>query len=274
MQYDKTLAPSQTYTDTLSNIKGLVSDMFFTFRLSPVTTAPNSRINYNIDQYDILDSGGITIIGDQVKSDSDRFVSFPEKFGSRNSIYMPLYHYSFSEDIKLVVSNAVNLGNYYFSGFEQFRYITPASVTNAVITLTPNANPTAGSYRFVFTDPLTKDTEVSDPIAFNATAATMKQTVEAMPNFRGIITFNQPLSSGAVTATFSGAYSICADKIKASNLKILVENLTGTTSVTPSLSTPGVRGFVSGNYTINILSRTFAHLKLLPDGSIIIANTY
>lgn len=276
MQWDQTLSSSQQYTTILSGIKGLVTDVFLSFRLNPIATSPNSRVYYPVDSYDFLDAGGISIVNDQVKDPEDRFVFFPEKFGSRNSLYMPIYHYSFCEDIKLVVNNAVNLGSYYFTGYEQLRYNTPASVTNAVITLTPNANPTAGNYRLSWTDPLTGDTEITQQIPFNDTAANIKNALESLQNFRGVVTVSGPLSGGAITFTFSGAYSICARSILASHLVCIEDTITPTISVASSLSTPGVNGFVNSGsaYTINILARTFAHLKIKPSGDIEIANTY
>jgi hypothetical protein len=273
MQYQKTLAASQTYTDTLSNIKGLVSDIYLSFRQTPMTGS-NPRTYYNVQTYDLLDSGGITIIGDQIKSDFDRFIYWPEKFDSKSSTYMPIYNYSFAQDIESVIDSSNMLGMYYFTGYEQLRYVTDSPVTAPVITVTPNANPTAGSWRISWTDPLTNDTEVTPALAFNETAANIQSALQNLPNFRGTVTVSNPLSAGAVTFTFGGAYLICADQIKASNLQVLEVSLSPTVSVVSALTTPGVRGFTGSSYQVNILARTFASLKVKTDGSIVIANTY
>lgn len=161
------------------------------------------------------------------------------------------YMVPFCESIRGAYEGQMN-GYQQFSGERlQLALTLAAAPTQEVQTITvAAAAPNAGFYRFSFRG------ELSEPIAFNASAATMKSTFEALRSVasRNItVTFSAALSAGtSLTATFAHPETsgLQGDKIEVVSVGL---NTTGTMcNVTSAITTAGTSGIATGSYDINI----------------------
>lgn len=109
--------------------------------------------------------------------------------------------------------------------------------TNEVQVLTPTGTISGGTYT------LALDGKTTSSIAYNANAATIQAALEALANVdtSDIVVTGGPLSSGAITFTFSGS------NVKGCNVSQIVYtgSVTGGGSASMATTTAGVPGYIS-----------------------------
>lgn len=115
----------------------------------------------------------------------------------------------------------------------------PTDAVSEVQRLTPTGTIEGGTFTVTF------DSEETDPIAWNATAAAIEAALEALSNIGtgGVVCAGGPINSAFVSITFAGALS----GLPQSEVTVDDALLTGTDPViTPTTTTAGVRGTYRG----------------------------
>ena len=192
---------------------------------------------------------------------------FVEMTGSHN--IQGLYILPFCEDIHKSVAGQMN-GWFQFYGQRCDLVLTPDSAGTAevhAVDLGVTA-PDDGQYAFQVNG------EVSDYLAYNATTATMKSTLEAMTEIssRGYtVTCSAAATNGSFNITFDqNRDGRVSDELGV--IKVISNNLNdGGVEAAPStsVSTYGKKGFASGsNYQVEIFAMKFVELCIDKNGKI------
>lgn len=124
-----TLAASTGYTMVLSGISGLVSGLFITLRSATITAANQVTYLQQLDQIDIQESNGTSMIGSYKRSNLDFLDEYAESFKNVFGSNSGFYFISFSEDIVGDVKSGNTLGNHIMNGFQKLAFTTLSTLT-------------------------------------------------------------------------------------------------------------------------------------------------
>jgi len=269
LQADKLEFLSQTITAgtnfklDLSSFKGDCPFMLFAIR-SNSTSATSNAILKTLGlgegaSCDVLDPSGSSVLGSgtavRVKLLEDRVSQHVP--GTDIMKYRRWYVIPFCESV-YKAAQGVDCGSFNFNGGKYMLSITPAAAgTSCVQTINLAAGScTQGVYQLEYKG------EVTDPLAYNASASTIKSTLEALQAF-------QEHPAGPLTVTASGALSSDATLTFASNMpppnahddssyqvKLVNTNMATTTttisfdSAATENTTAGVAGWTTGTYDV------------------------
>lgn len=221
-------------------------------------------------QYTLLDQSSNDLYGgSQLEYGLIRYLESPKFYSGTIFREKPLIPFFFSDPRDYFIAD-VTTGSFHFTNKERIRLVPAAANTNCVLTLTPSATATQGSYRIFFRDPITGESGITDPLAYNANAAAIKAAIEGTAACRGTVTANQALNAGAVTLTFSGLYAgvdFHRDDVAAFGSNLCDTNDADVT-VTTSKTTAGVSGFVGGTYNVDFYAYKLKHIVFKTDGKI------
>ena len=163
----------------------------------------------------------------------------------------------------------VKYGAYPFDGNNNLSLNLVAAGTNEIVTLTATgaAGVDGGSFVVAWSTP-DGGTCYSAPIAFDATTAVIKSTIEAMPNFRGVVTAGGSVVT-AVTLTFSGHYGNRPLFASAHQLQCLGNTLAATAvlqGIQATVTTPGLFGMTTGTKILDLHAYPTAFVTLKAGG--------
>lgn len=264
--WTQTFTANQRYTFNTSGIRGDV--VFALFGLRPPNTATGgikNQLNFQqISQYQLQDSEGNGVSGQQFEADIfSREVLYPMRFLGNASQRMFLYHLLFGSADYTAIS-LINIGHkagaYTFDTHDNLIIDTPPAGTNEVITFTPNAAATAGTWTIFWKTPF--GSSLSEPLGFNATNAEVQAEMDKMEFFPGTFTVTGPAFNvgGARTWTAGGILGnkpLLRDEYQIT----ILSNMTGggpiPITLFRTLVTPGVFGITSGSsYTLDFWAWT------------------
>jgi hypothetical protein len=221
-------------------------------------------------QYTLLDQSSNDLYGgSQLEYGLVRYLETPKYYSGTLFREKPLIPFFFSDPRDYFAAD-VTTGSFHFTSKEHLRIVPAAAAVNCVLTLTPSGTAVSGSWRIFFRDPITGESGMTDPLAYNANAAAIKAAIEGTAACRGTVTANQALSSGAVTLTFSGLYAgvdFHKDDVAAFGSNLLTSGPADVT-ITTSKTTAGVSGFVGGTYNVDFYAYRLKHIVYKADGKI------
>ena len=141
-------------------------------------------------------------------------------------------------------------GNYPFTTHETATIVMPGSGTSEVVTVTNAAGPgTAGNFAIMFTSP--EATCITQPLAYNTSAANIALALEELPNFQGSCTVaGSAGASTSFTITYAGNYENQPMFSRGYALTALPLTLNASGTACPlsaAVTTTGVIGINSGS---------------------------
>lgn len=273
MSWSQTFNASSQYVFQTSGIIGDVTCLFAALRAG--NTGSSQYFFIPLTSYQIQDSAGIPITGANfVTGDFGRWCHTPRwSLGTwMQDRRINLWNFS-SKNSGIVefLTMGRKSGAYGFSGNESLVINTCAAGTSEVLTLaTGDATaPTGGSYQISFMDEWGYE-HYTNPIAFNASAATIKAAIELLPNFEGTVTVSAALSAtGSITVTYGGVYANRAMKGRGYYLQVCAAGLFNATigqGVLTTVTTPGVTGMTSGaTHYLDVIAYTSSILSVSSD---------
>lgn len=256
-QTSQTLTQAQQYLFDLTGLEGNVSHGFFLVRSTGVSNTNNGFMNLvsigeNSGTYDLQDQSGKSVWGGgtPIRWTQARNQIWAEHFTNALTKYKAFHFFTFADSICKSMKGEM-CGYYPFKSSEKmFFAITPGpTYVNEVHTITAAAGSnTQGQYRISFRG------ELSNPLAYNANAATIKTAIEAMRNcLRDGIT----VTASAALGVSGGTLTIASNQIGTTGQDLFqaVGNVavyaTGATdTLTTTVTTSGNSGFTSGTYDI------------------------
>jgi hypothetical protein len=267
-QWNLTLNASTTYTLDLSSIKGDVVSIWFYIR--DANPALESVIHFiPVESFQYKNSEGAPITGQQLVTDDFlRHIRCPKQFLGRFFRDRHVYPFIFSESDRAflsLVNIGLKLGAYPFTTNERLTFTTTNAGVNEVITVTPGAAATSGTFQMMFITP--EGSAITPPLAYNATAAVIKNAIENLDIFQGTITVSAPFNTtGPKTLTYGGHYRNRPMQQRGYNLIPLFNNMLNAGALVPvssQVTTTGIWGMTSGaSYQIEVLAFTTALLTI------------
>jgi hypothetical protein len=251
----QTLNASSNYNLQLTAIKGPVVGCFFQILNS--TNGRDLLAPQMIQDFQFLDSGGQPISGNQViTAVQNRYINQVNYFPGQASYYHAHFAYVFGDQEHALLdlwSGGKVEGFYQFTTSETLSIDTGAAGVSEVVTVTPSATPASGTFIISWVTE-SNNAEFTAPLAYNATAATIKAAIEALNNFDGTITVSGPLTAAA-TFTFGGNYANKPMSSQGRNFTFITAASpaggTPLVSFSPAVTTVGSYGITNGNtYTI------------------------
>jgi hypothetical protein len=268
-QWNLTLNANTTYTLDLSSIKGDVVSIWFYIRDANPTL--QSVFTFTpIESFQYKNSEGAPITGQQlVEDDFLRHIRCPKQFLGRFFRDRHVYPIIFSESDRAflsLVNIGLKLGAYPFTTNEKLTFTTTNAGVNEVITVTPGAATTSGTFQMLFVSP--DGSAITPPLAYNATPTDIKNAIEDLDIFQGTVTVSASFNTtGPKTITYGGGYKNRPMQRRGYNLIPIFNNMitTGTalTPVTAQVTTVGKWGMTSGaSYQLEVLAFTTALLTI------------
>lgn len=180
-----------------------------------------------------------------------------------------LYVIPFTTDLDEALRGAVK-GFFAFDGSSYtVRFQTPSAGTAGVVSFVQSAAADAGTFKLGWTDPGSGITSLTNELAYNASAATVKAAFEALESVQQakiLVTFNQAFSAGAtVTMTVTGLNGEAVSLNN--NLPLFVSELTNggnNTTCAISESTKGIPGWAAGTYNVLIYNLYYRLIRKRP----------
>lgn len=127
MSHSMVLAPSSTYSFVLSGIKGICSVFSFVVRASGYTAATVTTLQ-EIQDFDIQNSSGDSMIGFYRRTKSDQLIDYSETFDNLFRKNINFNYVSFSTQPVLDYSTGSNHGYTSFNSFEKLSFSTPSTL--------------------------------------------------------------------------------------------------------------------------------------------------
>ncbi len=277
-----TLTAGSEATFELSGIVGKFSYLFVLIK--PVGATGSSPFRnaftyyYPWDRIGLSEPGGQKMLGGtDINWHDFKNYWFPRMFPNAPK-FIKRYNIGaifFAEDPNADVQQGVATGSHIMKGKEQLTLTPPAAApVNASLTYTPQnsqtgvaANPDNGSFKIRFTDPVSRKSETTAAIAYNATTAQIQAAVYRLSNWMGVLNVTGTFDAGAVQFDFAGHYSGVA--ITDAEFEVLPAfGLAATAPLKVSLtaSTAAVRGFTTGTYDVIVYGWNRNFLEFIPMG--------
>ena len=251
-RFGVTLTNNSQYLLDLINLNGKCAFLLLIVRKQGANNTNNGNLEYvNLGDsvngtIDLLDSSNQSILGSGVQINLDYLKHHIHNYHFDNDFNYSKSYYLIPFTNNILQSFAgVQNGFYEFDGSSYKLAFTPKSAVTEVWTITTSAAINSGSYRFQ----IGPFGECSDEILHNATAATIKTTIERMAYIRSkniTVTASAALANN-ITLAFA---SVESDGV-GNHIKIISENLVdaGNASVIVSSAktTQGIAGITSGS---------------------------
>jgi hypothetical protein len=222
-----------------------------------------------VQSFQYKNSEGAAISGQQVVDDEFiRHQRCIKQYLGRFFADRHVYPFIFSESDRAflsLVNVGLKSGAYPFTTNEKLVFTTAPAGTNEVVTITPAAAATAGSFQILFSTP--HGSALTPPLAFNATAATIKNAIESLDLFQGTVTVSAPFNTtGPKTITYGGGYAQRPMQRRGFSLLPIFNNMLASgalVAVETQVSTHGKWGMVSGaSYQIEVVAFTTAVMSI------------
>lgn len=124
-----TLAASTGYSIVLSGISGIVSGIFITLRAAAITAANQLTYLQQLDQLDLTESNGTSMIGSYKRTNLDMLSEYADSFSNSMGSNSLFYFINFSSDIVNDVMTGNTNGFHVFNGFQKFTFNTLSTIT-------------------------------------------------------------------------------------------------------------------------------------------------
>lgn len=269
--FSKTLTAGSPLSVDLSTITGKITHLLAVVRATGATNVGNAYMNYiNLGDdhgttpatIDVVAPGSKSILGSgsPISTKLLRDYEYINHFGNSFGKYKSIYFIPLCECTMAAYKGQANGWLELPPGHSYSLNITPgAALTQEVQTITCTQTNTAGAYRVSFRG------EFTNPLAYNATAATIQTAVNGLRNCLRdniVITASGPLSA---TATFTvgtgcgiGTLSPDLFQVVSSSLNASGTYDTPTTTITTQCN----GGFTTGSYDITIYAYKYRVLSV------------
>lgn len=276
-RFTQTWTASSQYTLPLSGIKGDVVFILMTLRKELLgqgllNTAP-------IANFQFQDSGGSYISSPQLETSIvNQFIHMPQTWTGLSQNYHYIYGWNFSGTPvgpMAFITNGCKFGQYPFTTNEKFVLNTFTTGTDEVMRATASGTAASGQYEIWW---VTSDgTNVTAPLAYNASAATIKAAIEDLPLFQGTVTVSGALTGATTDFTFGGAYTNMPLSVLGYNLKVISRNAATVAPAavvwTCATQTAGVEGISNNSsYTLDFYAYT-SNIVSFEGGNITVASS-
>ena len=271
MEVQTTLSASSKYQFDLENLVGKCAFLSLAVR-SSLSATSKGIVNYvylgSDSQIDLVSHtqksllcNGAPISGDLFLFDLARKYS-PSDFTAWRSCYIIPFC---DNPVNALMTGSIS-GFVEFDKTRKYLNITPgAAAVSEVQTLDVSATPTSGNYNLCFKG------EITDSLAFNANAASIKAALENLEWFKRnnvTVTASAALSTGDITLTFTDPNgALDGELVKC--LPIALENSTIPVTVSTARSTVGRRGFTTGTYYITVYA--WVYRSVLQNGNALVS---
>jgi hypothetical protein len=233
-----------------------------------------------LSSFQFFNNAGGPISGNNVTDDIfNRLIQQPKFFRGRASRRIRKYAWIWTKDqegAQRLIKEGTPYPGYPMTTKEYIQFTTPVAGTNEVVTLTPSTAPSSGTFQILFTNPDVGDA-ITQPIAYNATAATIQSAINNLINFSGSCTVTGTMASTVVITFTGGGYqnrTMDADGFSISVLDNAMLGTTYTVGIESAVTTAGVSGIVNGNsYTIKMWGYGPAIGEQTSEGNILVRIT-
>jgi hypothetical protein len=202
---NRTLTAGAANSFDLNAVRGVASHAAIIVRAAGASNTGSGMMKmYNLGDhdgatFDIQNAASQSILGNgtPVSLSYNRFEWWCKSFSSSFSCSKPLYVVPLCNNVPAAYRGILDGGMQFIGDNKKLVLNLPAAPVSEVQTFTASGVAASGFYRFFWKG------ELSAALAFDATAATMKSTFEAMKTVQAItVTF-----SGPATATFTGTFT-------------------------------------------------------------------
>ena len=130
MSQTMSLTASNTYSLVMNGISGIASVLFFTIRPAAIT-ASNSLTYYAVQDFDIQQADGSSIVGYARRNNTEALWDYAECFDNLFRKNINFNCISFSSDPVSDFTRGTNFGYEPFTSFEKLSFTTPAGLSSA-----------------------------------------------------------------------------------------------------------------------------------------------